>query len=128
MQTWTSKVLRRHCQNQTSFLRISPLPLKVFHSFPDNLTETILHIFRLLFLLYSNLYEVEGLTRFGIGRNYNNCITYKHFSSNFLLLLFIIVIKINPKIFCLNHSWPQVCSVQLLDCKIILLKEIASIY
>ena len=72
MQTLTSKVLRRHCQNQTSFLRISPLPLKVFHSFPDNLTEIILYIFCLLFLLYCNLYKVEGLTRFGIGRNYNN--------------------------------------------------------
>ena len=94
---------------------------KTPHSFLDNVTKTILHC--LLFHLFCNLCEVEGLMRFGMGQIFNDCITYKHFSSNFHMLLFINVIKVNPKIFCANHSWPQACSVQLLDCKIILLKE-----
>ena len=70
-------------------------PFKMLHPFLDNVTETILHIFRLLFLHFCNLYEVERLTRFGIGRKSNNCITCKRFSSNFLLLLFINVIKVS---------------------------------
>ena len=98
-------------------------PFKMFRPFLDNLTKTIFHVFCLLFLLFCNLYKVEVVKRFRIGRKCNNCITYKLFSSNFLFLLFINVIKFNPKIFCANHFWLQVCSAQLLDCKIILLKE-----
>ena len=63
--------------------------------FLDNVSKTILHIFRLLLLHFNKLYEVEWLTIFGIGWECNNCITCKHFSSNFLLLLFINVIKVS---------------------------------
>ena len=66
----------------------------MLHPFLHNVTETILHIFRLLYLLFCNLYEVEGLTRFEISHNCNNCIMYNHFSSNFPSPLFIEVIKI----------------------------------
>ena len=89
-------------------------PFKMLHPFLDNVTETILHIFRLLFLHFCNLYEVERLTRFGIGRKSNNCITCKHFSSNFLLLLFINVIKVSLSQFwdislrlCFKYDWYQ---------------------
>ena len=33
--------------------------------------------------------------------------------------------KFNSKIFCASHSRPQACCVQLLNCKVILLKETA---
>ena len=58
----------------------------MLHPFLDNVTENILHIFRLHFFLFCNLYKVERLTiiyedsrKFAIGRKCNTCITYKAF-------------------------------------------------
>ena len=102
MQTWASYVLCRDFQNQTSFLRTplqdaSSLSCQRDQNHPPHLPCSFSPI--------CNLYEENLITRFGICRKSNNCITYKHVSSNFLLLLFINVIKASLSQF-LNISLP----------------------
>ena len=95
-QTWASQVLCRDCQNQTSFLR-TPFQ-DAAHPFHDNVTKTIFHI----------LSSLPPLTRFGIIRKCNNCVMYKHFSSNFFLLLFINVTEVSRSQFL--NIWLPLCS------------------